>query len=295
MLSLSQQNHRDIIMQFIFGYFVVVISLFGIFAIAGGHIVGLLQPIEFFMIIGGTTGVFLAGNSSNTIKSTFKVLPTALKGGRYSKAYCVELIALLHEILGKTNEELMSIEDDLKNPQSSKTFTKLSKIVSDQLTIEFLANNLRTLKDGNISVNEMGRLMNVQIEAHHLEAIAPANAIAELKYPTLAFGIASTVLSIIYTLESVGIPLEEMGMLTAHGLVGTFLGILLAYGFVAPLGRLLAQRAGESTMILQSIKVALLAKLNGCSPMLAVELGRSALHSSIRPGQSHQNRSAAKA
>jgi len=125
--------------------------------------------------------------------------------------------------------------------------------------------------------------MDVEIDTHHHEAMVPVHVVAKMGDAMPAFGIVAAVMGVVHTMESVGIPPAELGILIAHALVGTFLGILLAYGFVGPLSTALEQKAEESTKMLQTIKVTLLANLNGYAPAMAVEFGRKALNSTERP------------
>jgi chemotaxis protein MotA len=131
---------------------------------------------------------------------------------------------------------------------------------------------------------EIENLMDVEIETHHHEILIPAHVIAKIGDGLPAFGIVAAVMGVVHTMESVGAPPAELGLMIAHALVGTFLGILLAYGFIGPLGTLLEQKAEESSKMFQTIKVTLLASLNGYAPAMAVEFGRKALNSTERPG-----------
>ena len=272
-------------MLVIIGYLAVCFSVFGGFAMAGGHLAALLQPIELLMIGGAAAGAFLVGNTGKTIKATLKDLPKVLKGSKYSKNTYMELMALLYELLGKVRKEgLMSIEADVERPEESPIFAKYPTIASDHHVIEFMTDYLRIMVSGNLNAMEIENLMDVEIETHHHEAMVPSHAIAKLGDGMPAFGIVAAVMGVVHTMESVGIPPAELGMLIAHALVGTFLGILLAYGFVGPLASTLEQKAEEGTKMLQTIKVTLLANLNGYAPAMAVEFGRKVLNSTERPG-----------
>ena len=198
----------------------------------------------------------------------------------------MELMALLYELLGKVRKEgLMSIEGDVESPHESPVFSKYPKILSDHHVVEFMTDYLRIMVSGNLNAMEIENLMDVEIETHHHEALVPAHVIGELGQAMPAFGIVAAVMGVVHTMESVGqVSNSELGVMIAHALVGTFLGILLAYGFVGPLGSLLTQKADEGTKILQTVKVTLLANLNGYAPVMAVEFGRKALYSYERPG-----------
>jgi chemotaxis protein MotA len=273
-------------MLVIVGYVIVAFSVFGGFALAGGHMAALLQPVELLMIGGAALGSFFVGNSGKTIKATLKALPSLLKGNKYAKVSYMDLMALLYEVLGKIRKEgLMSIEGDVDNPHESPVFAKYPAILKDHHVVEFMTDYLRIMVSGNLNAMEIEALMDVEIETHHHEALVPSHVIAELGQAMPAFGIVAAVMGVVHTMSSVGqVSNTELGILIAHALVGTFLGILLAYGFVGPLGTLLAQKAEESSKMLQTIKVTLLANLNGYAPAMAVEFGRKALYSTERPG-----------
>jgi chemotaxis protein MotA len=266
------------------GYVVVMASVFGGFAMAGGHLAALWQPLEVLMIGGAAIGAFFVGNDAKAVKATFKALPSVLKGSRYTKTLYLELMALLSEILNKVRKEgLMSIETDVDAPEESPIFTKYPGILADHHMIEFITDYLRLMVSGNMDAFQIENLMDNEIETHHHEGEVPAHCIAKLGDGLPAFGIVAAVMGVVHTMESVGLPPAELGILIAHALVGTFLGILLAYGFVGPLAGLLEQKLSESTKMYQCVKVTLLASLNGYAPALAIEFGRKVLFSTERP------------
>lgn len=268
----------------IIGYVIVCASVFGGFALAGGHLASLFQPVELLMIGGAATGAFLVGNNGKSIKATLKALPTVFKGSKYSKALYMELFALLYEILAKVRKEgLMAIESDVDAPHESPVFSKYPKIIHDHHVVEFITDYLRIMVGGNLNAFEIENLMDNEIETHHHEGAMPAGVVAKLSDGLPAFGIVAAVMGVVHTMASVGIPPAELGILIANALVGTFLGILLAYGFVGPLASLLEQKHDESTKLYNVIKVTLLASLNGYAPQVAVEFGRKVLYSTERP------------
>lgn len=258
--------------------------MFGGFALAGGHLAALFQPVELLMIGGAAVGAFFVGNNTKAIKATIKALPKVLKGSKYNKALYLELMALLSEILSKVRKEgLMSIEGDVDAPNESPIFTKYSGILADHHVVEFMTDYLRLMVSGNMDAFQIENLMDNEIETHHHEGEVPVHAIAKMGDAMPAFGIVAAVMGVVHTMGSVGLPPAELGILIAHALVGTFLGILLAYGFVGPLATLLEQKLQESTKMLECVKVTLLASLNGYAPQLAIEFGRKVLYSTERP------------
>ena len=271
-------------MLVIIGYIIVCASVFGGFAMAGGHLAALFQPLELLMIGGAALGAFLVGNNNKAIKATIAALPSLFKGSRYTKDLYMELMSLLFEVLSKVRKEgLMSIEGDIDKPEESPLFSKYPAVLADHHIIEFMTDYLRLMVSGNMDAFQIENLMDNEIETHHHEGAVPAHVIAKVGDGLPAFGIVAAVMGVVHTMESVGIPPAELGMLIAHALVGTFLGILLAYGFVGPLASLLEQKLDESSKMFQCVKVTLLASLNGYAPALAVEFGRKVLFSTERP------------
>ncbi|MPS48452.1 flagellar motor stator protein MotA [Methylobacillus sp.] len=271
-------------MLVIAGYLVVLGSVFGGFAMAGGHLAALFQPIELLMIGGAAIGAFLVGNDAKAIKATLKALPSVFKGSKYTKARYMDLLALLFEILTKIRRDgMMAIESDIDNPEASQIFSKYPDILADHHLMDFICDYLRLMTSGNMDAFQIENLMDNEIETHHHESMVPSHCIARLGEGMPAFGIVAAVMGVVHTMESVGLPPGELGMLIAHALVGTFLGILLAYGFVGPLASLLERKADESSKMLQCAKVTLLASLNSYAPAIAVEFGRKVLYSTERP------------
>ncbi|MFJ7565978.1 flagellar motor stator protein MotA [Herminiimonas sp. NPDC097707] len=271
-------------MLVIIGYIVVLASVFGGFALAGGHLASLLQPVELLMIGGAAAGAFFVGNNSKAIKATFKALPNVFKGSKYTKSLYMELMTLLFEILTKVRKEgLMSIEGDIDAPEESAIFTKYPTVLADHHIIEFITDYLRLMVSGNMDAFQIENLMDNEIDTHHAEGEVPVHCIAKMGDGLPAFGIVAAVMGVVHTMASVGLPPAELGILIANALVGTFLGILLSYGFVSPLSSTLEQKLHESSKVFQCIKVTLLASLNGYAPALAVEFGRKVLFSTERP------------
>ena len=271
-------------MLVIIGYIVVCAAVFGGFAANGGHLAALWQPLELVMIFGAAIGAFFVGNNGKSIKATLKALPTVFKGSRHTKELYMEMMSLLFDVLSKVRKEgLMSIEGDIDRPEESPLFSKYPGVLADHHIVEFMTDYLRLMVSGNMDAFQIENLMDNEIETHHHEGEVPAHCIAKLGDGLPAFGIVAAVMGVVHTMESVGIPPSELGILIAKALVGTFLGILLAYGFVGPLASLLEQKLEESTKMFQCVKVTLLASLNGYAPALAVEFGRKVLYSTERP------------
>lgn len=270
----------------IIGYVVVLVCVFGGYVIAGGHfaIIAKAAPIELFIIFGAATGAFLVANPNKTIKATMGAIPKLFQGSKYTKARYMALMALLYDILSKVRKEgMMAIEADVEDPHKSALFQKHPTVGNDHHLTEFICDYLRMMVSGNMNPLEIENLMDQEIETHHHEALVPAHAIQNMGDGLPAFGIVAAVLGVVKTMASVGKPPAELGAMIASALVGTFLGILLAYGFVSPLAKLLEAKCDEATKELQCVKATLLASLQGYAPAVAVEFGRKVLYSTERP------------
>jgi chemotaxis protein MotA len=277
-----QKGHYVLV---IVGYLVVCGSVFGGYALAGGHLAALFQPLELLMIGGAGLGAFIVGNSPKVLKATLVTLPSVLKGSKYTKARYMELLTLLFGILTKVRKEgLVSVEKDIDKPEDSPLFSNYPTLLADHHLIEFITDYLRLMVSGNLNAHEISDLMDGEMEAHHHEGGIPASVVAKTADGLPAFGIVAAVMGVVHTMGSVGRPPAELGEMIAHALVGTFLGILLAYGFVGPLASILEQKLAEATKEFECVKVTLLASLNGYAPSLAVEFGRKVLYSTERPG-----------
>ncbi len=273
-------------MLVIVGYAVAMGCIFGVYVVHGGNISVILTalPFELITIFGGALGAFVVNNQPKVLKATIAMIPQALKSSKYTKDRYLELLAMLYDILQKARKEgLMAIEKDVENPHESPIFQKYPVVGNDHHVIEFTTDYLRMMVSGNLNAHEIESLMDNEIETHHQEAHAPIAAIARLAGALPAFGIVAAVLGVVNTMGSVGQPPAVLGGMIASALVGTFLGILLAYGVVEPLGGLLEQKSEDSAKELVCIKSTLLASMQGYNPSTAIEFGRKVLFSTERP------------
>jgi len=268
----------------IIGYIVVLGSVFGGFMMVGGEMGALYQPAELVIIAGAGAGAFLVGNNGKAIKATMRALPKLFRASRYNKALYMDLMALMYRLLAKSRQQgMLSLENDIDSPQESDIFANYPRIIADKHLVEFLTDYLRLMVSGNMNAFEIEALMDEEIETYEQESEVPANSLALVGDSLPAFGIVAAVMGIVHTLAAADRPAAELGALIAHAMVGTFLGILLAYGFVSPLASVLRQKCAENTKMMQCIKVTLLSSLNGYAPQIAVEFGRKTLYTSERP------------
>ncbi|WP_434515313.1 flagellar motor stator protein MotA [Dechloromonas sp. ARDL1] len=270
-------------MFLIVGYVIILASALGTYAIHGS-LLALWVPTEYVAIIGLTIGYFVAANNITIIKATVGAVPGILKGSKFNKAFYIDALAMLFEVLAKVRKEgLMSIEGDIENPEASPIFSKYPNLVHDHHIMEFVTDYLRMMVGGNLNTVEIEGLMDVELETHHHEAAEPGHVVAAVAGAVPAFGIVVAVMGVVNVMGSVGSPPAVLGKMIGGALVGTFLGILISYGFVEPVAKLLEQKAAEEGTIYKCIKMVLLASMSGYAPQVAIEFGRKTLDSHSRP------------
>ena len=258
-------------MLILLGYLVVLGTVFGGYLMTGGSLGALYQPAELVIIAGAGIGSFIVGNNGKAIKGTLKALPLLFRRSKYTKAMYMDLLALLYRLMTKSRQMgMFSLERDIENPRESEIFASYPRILADSVMLDFIVDYLRLIISGHMNTFE-------------IEAEVPANSLALVGDSLPAFGIVAAVMGVVHALGSADRPAAELGMLIAHAMVGTFLGILLAYGFISPLATVLRQKSAETSKMMQCVKVTLLSNLNGYAPPIAVEFGRKTLYSSERP------------
>ncbi|MEQ2026840.1 flagellar motor stator protein MotA [Xenorhabdus szentirmaii] len=271
-------------MLVLLGYIVVLGAVIGGYLLVGGHLGALYQPAEFLIIIGAGIGAFIVGNNGKAIKATIQVLPKVLRRSKYNKDMYMDLMALQFRLLTKSRQHgLLALERDIENPHQSDIFTQYPRLLKDQYVIDFITDYMRLIVSGNMNPHEIEALMDEEIETYEQESEMPATSLSMVGDSLPAFGIVAAVMGVVHALGSADRPAGELGALIAHAMVGTFLGILLAYGFVSPLTTLLRQRSSEQIKMMQCIKVTLLSSLHGYAPQIAVEFGRKTLFLTDRP------------
>ncbi|MDR3322745.1 MAG: flagellar motor stator protein MotA [Zoogloeaceae bacterium] len=270
-------------MLLIIGYIIILAAAIGTFSVHGS-LAALWMPMEYLAILGLLMGGFVASNNGKVIKAVLGALPSLFKGSPYTRAYYVDVLALLFEVLAKVRKEgLMSIENDVENPDASPIFSKYPDILRNHHVIEFMTDYLRMMVGGNLNTLEIESLMEQELEAHHHELSTPAHAVQMSGDALPAFGIVVAVMGVVNVMGSVGEPPAVLGKMIGGALVGTFLGILVSYGFVQPVASLLAHRADDDSRVYGVIKAVLLASMSGYAPQVAVEFGRKNLPSGARP------------
>ncbi|EFH7843384.1 flagellar motor stator protein MotA [Escherichia coli] len=273
-------------MLVLLGYFVVFLTVFGGYVLAGGYLMSLYQPTEFLIIAGAGLGAFIVGNNGKAIRSTIKTFPVLFRAkALYSKELYMDLLAMMFLLLSKGRQKgLMSLEGDIEDPENSDIFSSYPRLLKDKSVMNFMVDYLRLMISGSMNAFEMESLMDEEIETCEMEYETTVHSLQTAGDALPAFGIVAAVMGVVNALSAVDKPAGELGALIAHAMVGTFLGILLAYGLVLPLASLLRQKSAEQIKMLQCIKTTLLSCIHGSAPQIAVEFGRKTLFTSERPG-----------
>ena len=270
-------------MFFIIGLVVVFGSVLGGYLPHGSFAV-LVQPLEVVIICGAALGAFIISNPKTVIFGVLKSTGKVLKGQPYNRAAYEELLTLQYTIFKLAKAKgMLALEAHIEEPEKSSIFTAFPNFMKNHHAVEFVCDYLRLMTMGTESSHEMEALMDEDIETHHHEQHAVSSAVTTVGDGLPAFGIVAAVLGVIITMQYSSEPPEVLGGKIAAALVGTFLGIFLAYGIVGPMGKSLEAYAEAETKYYQCIKAGMLAYLNGYAPAVSVEFARKTLYSHERP------------
>ena len=250
----------------------------------GGKVAVLIQPFELIVIGGSAAFSVLVGNPASICKQVIPGLLGTLKGSGIDKQKYRDLLGLMASIFDTMRREgVLGVEADLANPHESARFNKYPKASHDHHLMETFTGALRLFVDGVVNAFDLERLLDTEIETHHEEAILPVGAVNKMGDAFPAFGIVAAVLGIIITMSHLDGPPSEIGEHVGAALVGTMLGILLSYGFVAPLGSSMDHIAREQTAILKTVQAGLVSFAGGAPPQVALEFARKTIPSGYRP------------
>lgn len=268
----------------IIGFAIVFAGVLGGYMGAGGKLAILFQPFEVAIIIGAAIGSFMIGNPKRVIAGVMKNLGLVFKGTRHSKTGYIELFSMLYAIfkLAKSKGDL-ALESHVEKPEESAIFQQFPKFSKDHHALLFLCDYLRLLTLGTNNSHEVEAIIDEEIEAHHTEAHLISGAINAVADAMPALGIVAAVLGVINTMGSITEPPEILGHMIGGALVGTFMGVLLSYGFIAPIAHSLEVTFNSETKYYQCIKAALLAHMQGYAPQVSIEFARKTLPEDMRP------------
>ncbi|ODC04196.1 flagellar motor stator protein MotA [Terasakiispira papahanaumokuakeensis] len=271
-------------MLLIIGALVVIGSVAGGYVLSHGDLIMLWQPYELIIIGGAALGGFITANPAHVLKDVFASVPQLLTSGGQNKAFYIDLLRLMFELFNKARKEgIIAIEADVDEPEQSPIFQGYPAILKQHELIEFITDYMRLISSGNMQPHELEGLMDSEIENLQKEMAEPSHAVGSVADALPGFGIVAAVLGITITMKDIAAPPEVLGHHIAAALVGTFLGILLSYGFVGPTARAMETMAHDKIKAFEAIKACLLANMNGLPPQLAVEFGRKMLNHGSRP------------
>jgi chemotaxis protein MotA len=267
------------------GLIVVTASVFVGFLLEGGPLAVLIQPAELLIIVGAALGTLLIGTSPTVLRQLIRQMVASTRANPYSRAFYLDLLQLMYELLVKAKKSgLIALEQDLAHPDESAIFGRHPVFAREHEALRFICESLGMLVDGAMRPDDFDTVLQAHIETHHEEESRPASLLLRVGDCLPGLGIVAAVLGIIITMGHVDGRPEEIGHFVAVALVGTFLGVLLSYGYVQPLAATLEGQAEATGRYLQCIKNGLVAFARGAPPLIAVEVARHVIFSTERPG-----------
>ena len=268
------------------GLIVILLCVFGSFLMSGGKLAVILHalPHEMIAIAGAAVGAFILGNSMDTVKKAWTGVMRVFKGVRWTEADFRDLLALLFALLATFRKDGPNvIEKHLDEPEASAIFNRYPKLLNDKGLIEFICDYLRMMTVNFQDPHQMTEAMENDIERHHAEELLPQHAIQMMADGLPALGIVAAVLGVIKTMSSIDQPTEVLGAMIGGALVGTFLGVLLAYCLVGPIASKLQQIIDADFKPYLIVKTAIVGHVQGQPTQVAVELARRMTPSAYAP------------
>jgi chemotaxis protein MotA len=268
----------------IIGFAVVLISVLGGFAEAGGPFLVLIQPAEFLIIGGAALGALLASAPKNVLQQMASKTIGALKGETVTRGSYLSVLKLLYELLYMAQKEgLIALEKHIETPAESAIFSKYSDVLAHKTLVAFMTDTFRMVIIGGIASHDLETLMEGDIDTHHNDMKKPSMLLSKIGDTMPGLGIVAAVLGIVITMQAIDGPAGEIGKKVAAALVGTFLGILLCYGFIQPLASNLEIQSEKEIQVFEVVKNAISAFARGFSPLVCVEFARRSIPSEVRP------------
>ncbi len=271
-------------MRLAIGTVVILVCVLGGYMAMGGHLEVLMQPFEAVIILGAALGAFVIGNTGPVLKQSLGVFGTLFKGPRYNKDSYIELLGLQYTLFRLVQSKgVLALEPHIEDPEKSPIFQNFPKFAANHHAVEFMCDYLRMVTLGTNNVHELDALMDEELETHHQERERLVGAMQALADGTPALGIVEAVLGVIKTMGAIDSPPEVLGHMIGGALVGTFLGVFVAYGFFGPMAQSLRNIYEAEHKYFLSMKTGLLAHISGYAPVMAVEFARKMLMSEDRP------------
>lgn len=266
------------------GAFIVVASVIGGFMMGGGHVGALLQIAEFVVICGSAGGALVIMSPRKVLVDLLKQIKGSLKGPRYNRQTYEELFKALYELfmLGRRNG-MIALEDHVTSPESSSIFVKYPTFATNAEAVALLCGGLRPIIDGKVKPDQLKLLLETELDSMEDEHHRPIDVLTRTADAMPGFGIVAAVLGIVITMGSIAGPIEQIGHHVAAALVGTFLGILISYGFLNPLATNMTFIGAAELAYSRCIATAVIGFASGMAPIMAVEMARRGLSSEVKP------------
>jgi len=268
----------------IIGIVVVFGAIIGGYLMEHGNLMVLIQPAELLIIGGAAIGTTLIANPLGVVKKIAGGIMGVIKPSKYDKNFYTSTLKMLNELFTYARKNgMVKLESDVEEPHKSPVFNKYPNFINDHHAVDFICDSLRMSISGGIGHFELDQMMELDMEVHHKESSVPVSSLSTVADSLPGLGIVAAVLGVCITMGAIGGPPEEIGHKVAAALVGTFLGILMCYGFVGPLASNMAKQNDAEAHYYHVLRVALISYIRGSAPILAVEFARRAIPHEVRP------------
>ena len=268
----------------IVGILAVIGAIVGGYLLEHGNLSVLVQPAELIIIGGAAIGTLLIANPLPVIIKIFKAILGVLSSNKFSKDRYLKTLKMLNDLFKKGRKSgVTSLETDVEEPESSELFKTYPEVMKDHHVLHFICDTVRTGMSGTVSHFDLDQMIELDLEVHHREVNVPVNALTTVADALPGLGIVAAVLGVVITMGSLGGPPEEIGKRVAAALVGTFLGILLCYGFLSPLAASITKSNDAESEYYHCLRTGLIAFFRGAAPILAVEFSRRSIPAAVRP------------
>ena len=268
----------------IIGAAVVIIGVIGGFVLEGGPIMVLIQPVEFMIILGAAIGSLMVMSPPAVLKGIIGSSLRVLKGDPYSKEQYVNVLKTLFDLFNVAKRDgLIALEPHVMEPEKSSIFTKNEFLLKHHHALYYLCDTMKLLLGGGVPPYDVEALLEADIDTHHAESANAPMIVQKIGDALPGLGIVAAVLGIVITMQAISGPPEVIGHKVAVALVGTFLGILLSYGFVQPLATHMELLQASEARFLECIKAGVVAYAKGNAPIIVVEFARRVIYNNVRP------------
>ncbi len=266
------------------GIIVVIGAIAAGYLMEHGNLLVLLQPAELVIIAGAAAGTMLIANPLPTIKRLLKAVAGAFGKDQGTRAFYLETLRMLNDLFSYARKNGMpKLEEDIENPAQSELFGKYPSLLNNKHALHFICDTLRMFITGGMDPFELDQMMETDMEVHHKQVQEPVTALSTTADAMPGLGIVAAVLGVVITMGALGGPSEEIGKKVAAALVGTFLGILLCYGFLGPIAARLAKANDAEGLYYHTLRVGVMAFIKGAAPIIATEFARRAIAPAVRP------------